>query len=114
MITLGNRVARINTNNTVETIARALRRAFRLADCPDDIEPVFREAAEGEGDDDGAKWHGMCPIGIPGAKFHAMTGQTEASNDVRRSRVEGKSYRNKVIDRADYYDSFDKVNSLKM
>lgn len=87
---------------------------FNAANDVDHVEPVFNEAAEGEGDGGGAKWHGWAPIGLPGAKFHAMTGQMEKSHDVRRARAEAKANRNSVLDRADYYDSFDKVNSLKM
>lgn len=106
---------RVTTNNTVETIARALRRAFKLADSPDEIEPIFREAAEGDDDSSGGvKWHGCGGVGIPGAKYHAMTGQTEKSNDVRQARKAAKSYRNKVINRAEYYDAFEKINSLKV
>ena len=77
-------------------------------------EPEFREAAEGSGDSGGAKWHKWAPIGLPGAKFHAMTGQMEKSHDVRRSRAEGRGFRAQVLNRPDYYGSFEKVNSLKM
>lgn len=81
----------------------------------DDIEPVFREAAEGEGDGGGgATYHGWAPIGLPGAKFHAMTGQMEKSHDVRRARAEARNFRSQAMDRPDYYSSFEKTNNFKM
>ncbi len=78
------------------------------------IEPVFNEAAGGGDDSGGATWHKWAPIGLPGAKFHAMTGQMEKSHDVRRSRMEARNFRGTVLDRPDYYGSFEKTNSLKM
>ncbi len=87
---------------------------FNAANDIDHVEPAFNEAAGGEGDGGGVKFHGMNPIGIPGAKFHAMTGQMEKSHDVRRARMEGKNFRGTVLDRPDYYGSFEKTNSLKM
>ena len=108
-------MTRISTKKAIETIGRALKRAFQTADCPEDIEPVFREAAEGEGDGGGVKYHGWKPFGLPGAKFHAMTGQSESNNDVRRSRADGKSFRNHtVLNREDYYDSFEQYNNFKI
>ena len=105
---------RVNSKKTIQSLARALGRAFKFADCPEDIEPVFREAAEGEGEGGGVKWHGMGGVGVPEAKYHAMTGQAEATQDVRRSRMDAKNYRNKVIGRAEYYDSFEKYNTLEV
>ena len=88
---------------------------FNAANDIEHVEPVFNEAAGGEDDGGGAKWHKWAPIGLPGAKFHAMTGQMEKSHDVRRARAEAKGFRNSVVlDRADYYDAFEKYNSLKM
>ena len=79
------------------------------------VEPIFREAAEGEGESGGgAKWHGMGIMGIPGAKFHAMTGQSENTQLIRQSRAAAKGYQNQVLDRADYYDSFEKYNNFSM
>lgn len=87
---------------------------FDAANDAEHVEPVFNDAA-GSGDDGGgAKWHAWAPIGLPGAKFHAMTGQMEKSHDVRRARMEGKSFRNTVLDRADYYGAFEQYNNLKM
>ena len=79
------------------------------------IEPLFNEAAEGEGErGGGAKFHGMGPIGIPGAKFHAMTGQAEGTADIRRMRAEGRAFSAEVAGRPDYYSDYANVNSLKM
>ncbi|MEM8833903.1 MAG: hypothetical protein AAGB32_05120 [Pseudomonadota bacterium] len=80
------------------------------------VEPVFREAAEGEGsgDSSGVKWHGFNAIGLPGAKYHAMTGQVENSNLVRQARAAGKGFQAQVLDRPDYYGSFEQYNSLKI
>ncbi len=87
---------------------------YRACTWLEDIEPIFREAAEGNGDGGGATYHGWAPIGLPGAKFHAMTGQTEKSHDVRRARKEGRAFRAKVTGRPDYYGSFEKTNNFKM
>ena len=79
------------------------------------VEPIFREAAEGSGDDSGgAKWHGWAPIGLPGAKFHAMTGQAENTQLVRQSRAAGKGFQAQVLERPDYYGSFEKYNKFSM
>jgi len=80
------------------------------------VEPVFKEAAEGEGDGDGGgvKWHGFNAIGLPGAKYHAMTGQVENSNLVRQARAAGKGFQAQVLERPDYYGSFEQYNSLKI
>ncbi len=43
----------MNSPETIKNLAYALRQAFKFADCPEDIEPVFREAAEGSGEGDG-------------------------------------------------------------
>lgn len=86
---------------------------FSAANDAEHVEPVFNEAAGGESSG-GVKWHKMAPIGLPGAKFHAMTGQMEKSHDVRRARAEGKGFRNSVLERADYYDAFEKYNNLTM
>lgn len=86
---------------------------FNAANDIDHVEPVFNEAAGG-GDDGGASWHAWAPIGLPGAKFHAMTGQMEKSHDVRRARMEGRNFRGTVMDRPDYYGSFEKTNNFTM
>jgi len=98
----------------LKTLATLIALSFFDAANAVHIEPVFNEAAGGSEDGGGATWHKWAPIGLPGAKFHAMTGQMEKSHDFRRSRAEAKGFRNTVLDRADYYDSFEKVNSLKM
>ena len=87
---------------------------FNAANDLDHVEPVFNDAAGGGDDDGGVKWHGIIPIGLPGAKFHTMTGQMEKSHDVRRARAEARASRDSVLDRPDYYGSFEKTNSLKM
>jgi len=98
----------------VRTLLKRLSRTFVDA-AIHHVEPVFNEAAEGDdGDGGGVKWHGKAPIGIPGAKFHAMTGQTENSNLVRQERAAGREYREQVLDRPDYYGSFEKCNKLQM
>lgn len=91
-----------------------LQAFFDAANDVEHVEPVFNEAAGETDSGGGAKWHGWAPIGLPGAKFHAMTGQMEKSHDVRRARMEGKNFRNEVLQRADYYGAFEKYNSLKM
>ena len=77
------------------------------------IEPIFRMVA-GLEQNQKAKWHGWAPIGLPGAKFHAMTGQSEKSHLVRLARKYARAFRDQVLRRPDYYASFDRYNRLKM
>jgi hypothetical protein len=79
-----------------------------------DILPVFREAAGGGESSGGLGYHDKTPIGIPGAKFHAMTGQAEKSADVRRQRANDRANRNRVLGRPDYYSNFEKYNNFKV
>jgi len=99
---------------TVEKVTSLLKRLSRsfLDAVLDHVEPVFNEAASGESDGGGVKWHGWAPIGLPGAKFHAMTGQAENTNLVRQARVAGKASSATAMGRPDYYGDFDKFNSL--
>lgn len=97
----------------VHNLLKRLSRTF-LDAVLDHVEPVFNEAAGGGDDGGGAKWHGWAPIGLPGAKFHAMTGQMEKSHDVRRARAAGKACSATVMGRPDYYGSFEKTNSFSM
>jgi len=100
---------------TVKDVVSFFQKTFYIACQNLDILPLFREAASGAGDEDGGTpFHGWAPIGLPGAKFHAMTGQMEKSHDVRRARAEGRAYRAQIMGRPDYYGSFEKCNSLKM
>lgn len=96
----------------VTGMLKRLSRSF--VEAAEDVLPViFREAAEG-GDESGggAKFHGMAIIGLPGAKFHAMTGQSEGSHEVRRARIEGKAFSQTSLGRPDYYGAFEQYNSL--
>lgn len=88
----------------------AYRAAVRVLDA--EAKPDFDEAAGLE--KRSAKWHGWAPIGLPGAKFHAMTGQMEKSHDVRRARAAGRAYRAESMGRPAYYDIFAKINNFKM
>jgi len=94
------------TLTKIKTLGYALWRAFQIADCPEDIEPVFREAAEGGSDSGGAKWHGWAIRGLPGAKYHTMVGQVETSADVRRQRANNRNFRDSSLGRPDYYRNF--------
>ncbi|MEM6812054.1 MAG: hypothetical protein AAF549_06275 [Pseudomonadota bacterium] len=77
--------------------------------------PDFEEAAKGSGDSSGGvKWHGFNAIGLPGAKYHAMTGQAENTQLVREARAAGKGFQAQVLDRPDYYGSFETYNTLKI
>ena len=92
-----------------------LKAFFDAANDEEHIEPVFNDAADGKGESGGGvKWHAKDIIGLPGAKFHAMTGQMESSHDVRRARAEAKNFRNEVLDRAEYYGAFEKYNNFTM
>lgn len=105
------KMAKINLKSLAAIIALSFFNAVNAVH----IEPVFNEAAgDTSGDSGGAKWHAKDIIGIPGAKFHAMTGQAEGSQDVRRARAEGKAFRAQAIDRPDYYGSFEKTNNFTM
>jgi len=101
------------TVTVVKNLLKRLSRSF-LDAVLDHIEPVFNEAAEGESDGGGAKWHGWAPIGLPGAKFHAMTGQAENTNLVRQSRAANKGFSAQTMGRPDYYGSFEKYNKFSM
>jgi len=95
----------------VKSLLKRLNRTF-LDAVLDHVEPVFNKAASGGDDSGGAKWHKWAPIGLPGAKFHAMTGQAENTNLVRQSRIAGKASSATAMGRPDYYGDFDKFNSL--
>ncbi len=97
----------------VQNLLKRLSRTF-LDAVLDHVEPVFNEAAGGGGDSGGAKWHGWAPIGLPGAKFHAMTGQAENTNLVRQARIAGKACSATTMGRPDYYGSFEKYNRFSM
>jgi hypothetical protein len=97
---------------TLKGIAKLLQESFFDAAC-DHIVPIFTEAASG-GDSGGVSYHGMGPIGIPGAKYHTMGGQNENTNLVRKARSAAKAVRNRVLNRPDYYGNFEKYNNLQM
>lgn len=101
--------------DTVKTMLKRLSRSF-LDAVLDHVEPVFNDAATGgsSGDGGGVQWHGWAAIGLPGAKFHAMTGQAENTNLVRQARAAGKGFSAQVLERPDYYGAFEQYNSLKI
>ncbi len=103
--------------NSLQHWAKLTINAFKNASehLEEHVEPVFREAAEGSGEDGGGvTWHTIDPMGLPGAKFHAMTGQSENTQVIRQNRAAAKGYANQVLDRADYYDSFEQYNNFSM
>jgi len=97
----------------VQNVLKRLSRSFIDA-VLSHVEPVFNEAASGGDDGGGASWHGWAPIGLPGAKFHAMTGQAENTNLVRQSRAAGKACSAATMGRPEYYGNFQKYNSFSM
>lgn len=72
---------------------------------PERIE--FLLSAAGVPEEEAAKWHGWGIRGLPGAKYHAMLGQIEKTHDIRRQRANARAFRNQIIQRPNYYSSFD-------
>lgn len=104
-------MAKINLKSWAVLIAFSF---FNAANDVEHVEPAFNEAAGETDSGGGVKWHAIAPMGLPGPKFHAMTGQMEKSHDVRRARVEAKGARASAMGQPDYYGSFEKINSFKM
>lgn len=100
------------TDHAAANLGRQFKSAFAVASkAVDDIKPVFLDAANGL-KRVAAEWHDKTPIGIPGAKFHAMIGQIENSHVVRMARQNGRDFRDRF--RPAYYAIFAKINSLQM
>jgi chitinase len=104
----------LNIQNQTQSLVSFVKTAFTKASkFIEDIQPVFHQAAFGKMVKR-LSFHGKAIIGLPGAKFHAMTGQVENSHLVRRARAEGRAWRDRVIGRPGYYGAFANFNSLKM
>ncbi len=103
---------RIKMRAKLKKLGALIKNSFFNACNALEIVPVFYEAAGGGSSSGGVKYHGKAIIGLPGAKYHAMTGQAENSADVRRTRANGRAHRNQVIGRPAYYSDYDKYNNF--
>lgn len=64
----------------------------------------FLMAAAGVPEAGDSKYHGWGIRGLPGAKYHAMTGQAENTHLVRQQRAAGRDFREYVVlQHPDYY-----------
>ena len=61
-------------------------------------------AAAGIGGWEEVSYHGWGIRGLPGAKYHAMNGQSENTHLIRKDRAGGKDFRERVVlQHPDYY-----------